>query len=139
MADIQRARWTRHWDVHHFVALCQQFIAQAMALATHDESHIFRQLCIINASGVVSGLDGDDGLAFGNNFSQVGFLAEIPADIVTARSGSTAHLAQTMFLFLAQEAHLGSSDIVSQTNHCAKVVGRQQMISDEHRPRDALI
>ena len=70
---------------------------------------------------------------------QILLLAEIPFDVVAARGGGPAHLAQTMVLFPTQKTHFRGANVVGQTNHRANVVGRQQVIGDEHRTWDTLI
>ena len=84
MAHIERARWAWHGNIDYHVALRQQFLTQTIALAAYDEGHVFRQLRFVDAGGVVGGFDGDDGFAFGHNLVQIGFFAEIPADVVAA-------------------------------------------------------
>ena len=69
---------------------------------------------------------------------QVGFLAEIPTNVVAAGSGSTAYLAQPMLVFLAQKAHFAGPDIVGQANHGPNVVGGHEVVGDDHGVGDAL-
>ena len=59
-------------------------------------------------------------------------------DVVAAGGSSTTHLAQTMLVFLAQETDLCGPDVVGQTYHGPDVVGRHQMVGDDHGVRHTL-
>ena len=110
-----------------------------MALAAHDESYVFGELCIIDAGGIVGRLDGNDSLALGDDLVEVGLLSEIPADVATARGGGAAHFPQAMFGLLAEEAHLRGPDVVSDTDHGSHVVGGHEVVGDDDGAGDALV
>ena len=109
-----------------------------MALAANDKSQILRKLGVINTSGIVGGLDGDDGLAFRNDFVQIALLTEIPTNIVATGGCSTANFAKTMLFFPTQKTNLASPDVISQTNQGTHIVRSQQMVGDKDRTRHPL-
>ena len=84
MADVERSGGAGHRDVNHHVALVEQPVAQAVALVAYDECYILGERCVIDAGGVIGGFDGDDFFAFWYDLMQVGLLAEIPTDVITA-------------------------------------------------------
>ena len=84
MAHVERARRSWHGDVNYHVTLRQKLIAEAVAFASHDERHIFRQFRIVNTSRIVGCLNGNNRLSFGNHLAQVHRITEIPADVVAA-------------------------------------------------------
>ena len=100
MADVKRTCGTWNGNINYHVALLQQILTQPVALAAHDESHVFGKLGVIDASGIVGSLNGHNLLSWRNNFMQIVFLAEIPLNIVAAGGGSPTHLAEAMLVFL---------------------------------------
>ena len=43
-----------------------------------------------------------------------------------------------MFVFLAQKAHFGGSDVVGQSYHGTQIVGGHQMVGDDYGTGNAL-
>ena len=105
MADVKGTGGAGHGDIDHHVALLQQVFVEALALATHDESHILGELGVVNTSSVVGRFDGYDGLALGDDLTEVGLFGEIPLDVAATGGGGATYFAQAMTAVFSDKHH----------------------------------
>ena len=123
MRDVKRACGTWNWNVNHYVALAQYLFTDAVALIADDESDIVGKFSLVYVCSIGGSLDGYDFFICRYDFAKVVFLGEIPFYVIFAGSRTFPDSSNAVCGFCAKKNHLGSTDIVGNTNHCAHVVG----------------
>ena len=84
VGNVEGAGWTWDGDVDHNIALGEDYFTDAVALVADDEGCVGWKLGLVDICSIRCGFDCDDFFICRDEFSQVGFLCEIPFYVVAA-------------------------------------------------------
>ena len=112
MGDVERAGGTWDGNVNHHVALLQYFLADTVALVADDEGGVSGKLGVVNICGVGCCFDGDNFFICRDDFTQIGFLGEVPFNIISARCGAFSHSSEAVCRLNTEKYHLRGTNVV---------------------------